>query len=912
MDRQGISFAKFWPPRAPRCGIARSAILARLAEVSAYQLALVLSPAGYGKTTVLAQHFSKAGKAGAIAAWASIDRNDATARQFAETLLSAFSASDRRLGRSAQAILAAGVDDDRIRPAMLALLRDIGALEQPVELIIDDFHFAENAATLEVIETILAASPANLSLIVSSRFVPKLPISTLRLRGQLMEFGTEDLRFNEQEAEAYLSAIITFPLSLGEIGELHRHASGWPLALQAAAISLSQIGNARTFINQYDLASTDLSRFIGANVFSDLEPWLRTFALEIAQLESFNAPLCAQVSGLTDGEAGIRALERHNLFIEPFGKEEGWFRFHGLFRDFLLQHQDRPKGARLRSIHRSAHGWLRAHAQDERAISHAFAAELWPEAADLIEASWRGLINRAQFEQLKHWLYSLPSGMLEDRPILQVALAWTEGLQRRPDLASGRIAQLMLRLGMDRSQLGPDHFESNPIARDLFVLQAAIDVMRDDAQEVGKLAQLESRDLETLGGAAMGGFQYGLILNCLTHARVMVGQFDAAQRVGHEARQLYRESEHILICVHSDLFCGFAHQICGDLRQAYDMFLSAHERTLETFRHPYAAPQYLMAAILYEWNEIAEARALLERSKDALVVPSILEPIIELYLTRARIAAASGDHDAALATLCDAELAGRESGSRRLRVVALAERARMLLAQGQLADAQQIERELLQIAVPGRSPADTVWPRSQSLVTQISACIRIAEGRAEQARDLIRPYLAAALATGRTAYAIKYLAIDAVAAHTLGEREAAANQLARAFLAGSRSGWKRTLHGHLDGHTTLIADGLNRAMATGVPLEYLRELAAVLNAPQSGWIVGPSKADRAFKAETLTKREQELLRALCAGKTNKEIARILWISDNTVAWHLKNLFNKLSVNTRTEAADVARRIGLIG
>ena len=157
----------------------------------------------------------------------------------------------------------------------------------------------------------------------------------------------------------------------------------------------------------------------------------------------------------------------------------------------------------------------------------------------------------------------------------------------------------------------------------------------------------------------------------------------------------------------------------------------------------------------------------------------------------------------------------------------------------------------------------------------------------------------------------KNLAIDAVASHALGDREFAANQLARAFFAGSRWGWKRTLHDHLDGHTRLITDGLNRALATGVPLGYLRELALVLNAPQSGWIVAPNETDMAFKAESLTKREQELLLALSAGKTNKEIARMLWISDNTVAWHLKNLFTKLSVNTRTEAADVARRIGLI-
>jgi LuxR family transcriptional regulator, maltose regulon positive regulatory protein len=219
---------------------------------------------------------------------------------------------------------------------------------------------------------------------------------------------------------------------------------------------------------------------------------------------------------------------------------------------------------------------------------------------------------------------------------------------------------------------------------------------------------------------------------------------------------------------------------------------------------------------------------------------------------------------------------------------------------------------LLQFVAPGRSPADQVWPRCQSLVTQISSAIRIAEGRPEKARDLIRPFMSAAQATGRAAYAIKYLVLDALACEALGERVAASKQLARAFSIGSKGRWKRTFIDYSYGHDALVADSLSRAIAAGVDEGYLRDLATILTRPKTGWIAPPKDSDMPFKAESLTARERELLIGLSAGKMNKAIARDLSISGNTVAWHLKNLFAKLGVNTRTEAADVARRMGLIG
>ena len=63
--------------------------------------------------------------------------------------------------------------------------------------------------------------------------------------------------------------------------------------------------------------------------------------------------------------------------------------------------------------------------------------------------------------------------------------------------------------------------------------------------------------------------------------------------------------------------------------------------------------------------------------------------------------------------------------------------------------------------------------------------------------------------------------------------------------------------------------------------------------------------------ETLTDRETEVLRLLAQGCANKEIARILIIGEKTVKTHVSNVLAKLGVQSRTQAALYAVRIGLV-
>ncbi|MGR3376697.1 response regulator transcription factor [Salipiger abyssi] len=77
-----------------------------------------------------------------------------------------------------------------------------------------------------------------------------------------------------------------------------------------------------------------------------------------------------------------------------------------------------------------------------------------------------------------------------------------------------------------------------------------------------------------------------------------------------------------------------------------------------------------------------------------------------------------------------------------------------------------------------------------------------------------------------------------------------------------------------------------------------------------GFMTAPEETRTHPMAERLTKREMEVLAGLTEGKSNKEIARDLDLTEPTIKLHMKTLYRKLEVNNRTQAAIVARDAGL--
>jgi len=98
-----------------------------------------------------------------------------------------------------------------------------------------------------------------------------------------------------------------------------------------------------------------------------------------------------------------------------------------------------------------------------------------------------------------------------------------------------------------------------------------------------------------------------------------------------------------------------------------------------------------------------------------------------------------------------------------------------------------------------------------------------------------------------------------------------------------------------------------RRLAPNVPAYYPRKLLAVLEDGDSSVTTLAGVELR----EPLSERELEVLALLAAGKSNREIARELFVALSTVKTHVKNIYGKLDVRNRTQAVSRARALGLL-
>ena len=94
-------------------------------------------------------------------------------------------------------------------------------------------------------------------------------------------------------------------------------------------------------------------------------------------------------------------------------------------------------------------------------------------------------------------------------------------------------------------------------------------------------------------------------------------------------------------------------------------------------------------------------------------------------------------------------------------------------------------------------------------------------------------------------------------------------------------------------------------LAPDIPAYYLRKLLAALD--QDASHIAPD----AELPEPLSEREMEVLALLAAGKSNRQIAKELFVALSTVKTHIKNIYTKLDAHNRTQAVSRARELGLL-
>ncbi len=341
-------------PPAQRTAVLRQRLLDLLTETDA-KLGVVVAPAGWGKTTLLAQWVEQVTPSRQVA-WLSLDESDNDPGRFWAYLLGSL-VSSTGIGTAARQALTAPGEVDPVRVLLPLLVNELAGAEERLVLILDDYHTITDRGVHEGVEFLLSYLPPSLLLVLASRADPPLPLARLRARQQLVEVRGDDLRFTAEESAALLASVATVPLSQAAVSGLWQRTEGWAAGLQLAALALR--GSAEPSATAAEIRGDDrhILDYLTAEVLTQTDPGHRDFLVRTSVLPRLSGPLCDAVLQLTGSGDLLLELARGNLFVTALDRRGEWFRCHGLFRDVLRRELERGSADLVPQLFDRAASW---------------------------------------------------------------------------------------------------------------------------------------------------------------------------------------------------------------------------------------------------------------------------------------------------------------------------------------------------------------------------------------------------------------------------------------------------------------------------------------------------------------------------------------------------------------------------
>jgi LuxR family maltose regulon positive regulatory protein len=855
-----------------------------------HKVVSIAAPTGFGKTSLLSQWRSALIDEGIAVAWITLKRADAGPAQILTNLILALAEADKGLGTfiSVPEDLMSGAP---VTVASEKLADRLSKQGQPIVIMIDDIHHAPQSAVDQALGPLLGAGLSQVRLVVAGRTRPPLSIGNLRARGEVLEIEADDLGF----ADADIADLFS---DLGEADRTYIASAtwGWPVALQLARLWIDGKQGKAPSLEGFTGRIPEVADYLVEQVLVDLPHDLLRLLESIALLDAFCEEAVAAVTGSETLWPDFFHQPAIRHLIYPIDQTDTWFRFHPLLSDYLRDQLHRSDPALERQFHERASEWFESKGLAREAASHAFAGGSISRAATLIEdaGGWE-LVVFGGAALMKRLLSDFPASLLANHPRVALCRALV-------DAKNGAIQEAKQRLDdVDRAlTCGGAEVEAplSPTGRDLFVTRHLIAGYGDLPIETEALArahnELAADDIE--GRAVLTA---AASIDSLRH-----GDMSKAYAICERGVREMRALGSVLGTNYGYVHLGFASFHLGNRREAEAAFREATELaeeniSIDTGLH--AIADVGLAVMLTARGCVADARTLFDRSLPLVeAYDGWLDVFAEGYGAAISSAFVAGDFARARNLIERGSITSIRRGLFRLDRIMTAYRCRLAIMTGRLQDA----RAALNWQKGCWRDDPSSW-REHHVHGIAAAELEIACGDIAMSRMILFD-LAEAAASGHRLHDGRRIAfLDAIAQFSDGAQEDAAQAVIDILEAAL---------------SEEDAEFLVESGALGISLlQYLRQWTlervasslirqAVAKALRRLATSGDSKSQQGIGL--LSGRELEVLMELVQGSPNKVIARALQMRENTVKFHLKNIFQKLHVNHRTEAVRVAREQGL--
>ncbi len=896
---------KLTPPLSGRSLVPRVRLGEWMKAADRAKLVLVRAPAGFGKTTLLVQWMERLKQQQEVTAWLSLDAADNDPDRFLTYLVAALQKGIPALGLQDWVVGPYGGGDPNVRVPYL--LDQLSAYEGPLTLFLDDLGAIANPEVLDLVRQLLLYLPPEKKLIIAMRELPELGLGRLRAQGELFDIDVEGMRFISEETEQFVRQTQGLELDAKKLAFLQSSTEGWVAGLQLSTLSQSWRENPEGYLKPFTGTFPKIAEYLAEDVLTRQPQEVQDFLLQTSILNRLSGSLCKAVTGREDAYEVLDYLEQANLFLSPLDEERHWYRYHSIFGKFLRNRLERGRRGRLEQLHRAALEWYAGEGDYQEAAEHAMAAGDVGRAAQLMEQGAMDLFKAGQLTTLGTWGERFSLEVLDRYPMLQLTYCYGLVMLRQYEKA----AEIIDRLDREENRMRIDETFSGELSAIRAIVLVAMDKMEDCQKVIADaLSKIGEQKLPIGGGSLHNGMALLKINeNCFVEAQELLGE--GARRIrktGSKVTWLYNKYLEAYIELAQGRMFAAEEQLRAALEDVGSFAAS--------FTHGGAIVAVKLAEILYERDELDEAEKFLVQYRAMLPNSYPVDICITGLRTLARIHYAREDKLQVERLLTDIERYGAEIGIPRVGASARLEKMRVALQRGDLNRALDIvkghdDRKVWK-DLHGRCPL----ANDQETYEIGRLRLMVARGQGREALELLKAELKRAQTAHRFRQALQLRILIARALEACGQRKSALRALREAVLLAHDEGFIRSFADQGRSFLPLIHELHKITLASvesageAVSIAFLDRILQAMGEQNLALSVAEETLDSGPIAP-FTDREIEIIEKVALGFSNEELTEQLSISINTVRFHLRNIYSKLGVNSRTKAVALARRHGLI-
>lgn len=888
---------KLFPPQVSSTSIQRRNLLSEFINQNQYSAIVIQAPAGHGKTTLMGQLKAQFENNGVSTGWLSLDENDND--------ISQFNAYFRSLVKFVLQINNTQVIPREIKSgsgSVEDILQLLNLIEGPAALFIDEFQVITEEVNISLIETIVERCPPNISFYIGSRAIPEMAKGRLLIGGQVRWVAPEDLCFGLEEVEEFLS-LVGLTISKDDAEAFLDQTGGWPAILQLLHLALKG-GKVDTITLSAWVKGCrkELANYLADNVMQNQPKEIQDFLLKTSIFRRVSAPLCEAITNYPDASEKLESIIEQGLFIQPIDFERKWFKYHSIFSSYLREQIESQSSVEVQKIHQEAALWFKRNGLLEESIEHSFLAGNYSEAADTLSRWIPDLVCSARLQTLESLCKKIPESAYFNRPFLCWGRIWAQFFLSQKEQARTNLKSF--------EEATPNKQTSKKLIQAITILNCINLLLDDKTVELKKL--LETIELDDSGSETYHYFELGVLANLRSISSMQNLRFDEAKHFAIEGESMSMKGNAAFSSAYSTSLLSLALIHEGNSKLAVKKLKARLDSKELKIQGSFAISSLsaIYGTVLYETGNFIEAESHLNDTIELITktLPAdwVILATLSLFRARSRV---EGSTTLSMDVLDQAEKNALYLGNKRLLQLISIERFRIALCNS--ADyTTSFTTDLPLIEKDSEHSSHFISEGTHdSLIHTIR--YHISNNDIDNAISIIKNSIRDSIRANWQRRTIKLYILLSIAHKKNTDSSSSFESMFTAISLANKTNLissfieegpyclniiRKMLDSHYSKDTSVI------------------EITEKLELPNNNSNMTESDKNRATNKnliENLTNRELDILKLVANGSSNTEISEKLFISYNTVKFHMKNLYGKLGARNRISLISEASNHNII-